>query len=528
MEGGNIMRKFNVTGTCVPDLHYMVDITAKLEAIKKMIDDREYFTINRGRQYGKTTTLLALEHFLRDEYIVISLSFEGLGEKPFSSEERFCREFLKLIKEALELSGYSDEEQSKWEEEAVDDFTSLSRHIRKVCKASTMGYVLMIDEVDKSSNNVIFLNFLSKLRAKYLARASGKDFTFHSVILAGVYDVKNIKLRLIQEGLLVPASGETTFNNSPWNIATDFEVDMSFSAFEIASMLSEYEVDKKTGMGIEAVAKEIHVYTSGYPVLVSRICQIVDQKLGDWTPDGVRRAVKFILEENSPLFDSLIKNLAGNIQLSEMTYDILMRGARWSFTIGNPTIGLGFRYGYFYRLDGRVKISNKIFELFMTDYFISQDQLARLKATVPQYIESDIIEDGKFDMQVCLEKFAKYYQQYYSKKDVEFLEREARYLVLFFLNPLLNGRGFAHIESAFTDDRRMDVVVNYLNQQFILELKIWHGEKRQQDGLDQLLGYMEKMGLNEGYMLTFDFRQQKEEKQEWIQVERKNIFRMQV
>ena len=77
------MKKFNVTGTCIPDMHYMVDITAKLEQIKTMVDKKLYFTINRARQYGKTTTLLALEHLLKEEYTVISLSFEGLGETPY-------------------------------------------------------------------------------------------------------------------------------------------------------------------------------------------------------------------------------------------------------------------------------------------------------------------------------------------------------------------------------------------------------------------------------------------------------------
>ena len=47
----------------------------------------------------------------------------------------------------------------------------------------------MIDEVDKSSDNQIFLSFLGLLREKYLRWQQGKDETFQSVILAGVYDV---------------------------------------------------------------------------------------------------------------------------------------------------------------------------------------------------------------------------------------------------------------------------------------------------------------------------------------------------
>ena len=42
--------------------------------------------------------------------------------------------------------------------------------------------------------------------------------TFHSVILAGVYDIKNLKLKMRPE--------ETHQYNSPWNIAAKFDVSM--------------------------------------------------------------------------------------------------------------------------------------------------------------------------------------------------------------------------------------------------------------------------------------------------------------
>jgi len=66
-------KKFNTTGLCVSKKHYMVDIVEKLKQIKQLIDDEAYFTINRGRQYGKTTTLSLLRRFLAGEYKKITL-----------------------------------------------------------------------------------------------------------------------------------------------------------------------------------------------------------------------------------------------------------------------------------------------------------------------------------------------------------------------------------------------------------------------------------------------------------------------
>ena len=147
-----------------------------------------------------------------------------------------------------------------------------SKFLDKVCKDKKI--VLIIDETDKTSNNLVFLRFIGMLRDKYLLREKS-GATFQSVILCGVYDIKNLKL------------------SSPWNIAIDFEVDMSFSVPEIASMLKEYEKDHKTGMNIESISKEIRAYTNGYPYLVSRICQRIDEKLNkDWTINGVQEAVR--------------------------------------------------------------------------------------------------------------------------------------------------------------------------------------------------------------------------------------------
>ena len=68
------MRAFNTAGTCRPTQHYMVDITERLEIIQRMVAKGDYFCINRGRQYGKTTTLEAIKSTLeRAGYTVFSL-----------------------------------------------------------------------------------------------------------------------------------------------------------------------------------------------------------------------------------------------------------------------------------------------------------------------------------------------------------------------------------------------------------------------------------------------------------------------
>jgi phage-related protein len=55
----------------------------------------------------------------------------------------------------------------------------------------------------------------------------------------------------------------------------------------------------------------------------------------------------------------------------------------------------------------------------------------------------------------------------------------------------------------------MDLVVTYKNQRYVIELKIWYGEKRLQDGIEQLCSYLDSYGLNEGHILIFNFNSNK-------------------
>ena len=71
-------KKFNITGSCNPERHYMVNSKARFETVENLIDAGEYFTINRARQYGKTTTLYMIWRRLSDRYLVVPLSFESV------------------------------------------------------------------------------------------------------------------------------------------------------------------------------------------------------------------------------------------------------------------------------------------------------------------------------------------------------------------------------------------------------------------------------------------------------------------
>lgn len=360
---------FNTAGLCVPDLHYMVKIDNKIKQIDKLISKGSYFTINRPRQFGKTTTLNTLEMNLESKYLVISISFEGFGDIIFTNEKDFCNKFIDLMEYSLEFQG----------KEYISILTSLNINIKNLGDLSRLitlfiknvnkDVVLIIDEVDKSSNNQLFLSFLGMLRNKYLLKATKKDLTFRSVILAGVHDVKTLKIKL--------RTDDETKYNSPWNIAVNFKVDMSFNSSEIESMLIEYCVDNNLEMDTKLLADKLYYYTSGYPFLVSRICQIIDEDILEenrvsWSIELIDLGLKRLLKEESTLFDDLFKNIENNSELSDFIFDIVFNGDIKQFNKDNPLIYLANLYGIIKEDDGTCKLSNRVFEQRIYNYFSSK------------------------------------------------------------------------------------------------------------------------------------------------------------
>ena len=528
----------------------MVDISDKLEQMIEMIENEEYFTINRSRQYGKTTTLAALFRKLKDDYIVLRLSFEGIGSDAFQSDKHFVMYFIRSVAQALKFTSQSAEIIEEWknknayeEEGYVDAFDYLSDKIAWLCKKSEKEILLFIDEVDKTSDNQIFLNFLGMLRNKYIKRQEGLDYTFKSVILAGVYDIKNLKLKLRPEEerkynspWITHVGNEEngclqTLDDCPWdckaapyNIAADFNVDMSFSPQEIATMLQEYEADHQTGMDIEEISNVLYFYTNGYPYLVSWLCKWVDEQ-GDkiWTIEQVKKAQRELLKQRNTLFDDIIKNLANNQELSMLIKRIIYDGDRISYTLANDNVQLGVMFGILKEKEGSIALSNIIFEVYLYNYFSSMEEVQNVNLSVNT---SQFIKAGKLDMPRILTKFQEIMKAEYRREDGKFLEQQGRLLFLCFLKPIINGTGFYYVEPETRNNTRMDIVVTYGKEEHIIELKLWHGDQYRKDGIEQLERYLDSRNNETGYLVSFSFNQSKEYTSGWLKADetKKHIF----
>lgn len=507
-------KRFNTTGSCNPERHYMVNIDDKLEQIMDLIDEGLYFTINRARQFGKTTTMKRLQKNLEEDYYVYFISFETDADM-FSSAEEFCKGFFSKLSKSFNIKHSQNE---YWNRDFnCKNFENLAAVIRNFCSKLDKPVVLMIDEVDKSTNNQLFLNFLGMMRNMYLDRdTQGMNSTFHSVILTGVYDVKNLKLKI--------NDNEEIKYNSPWNIAVRFNVDMTLSAEGIKGMLDEYEMDHHTGMDTQVIADEIRKFTSGYPILVSYICSLIHEEFeGDWTIDNVRKAVKWI--NGSNLLDDATKNLENHPNLKKMMKDILLYEKEILFELDVPTIRLANMFCLIKKDDvGHVAIHNLVIEQKLYSYFMAEQSLNN--DTKLSTNRSIFIRDNKLNMPLVIERFKELLEAEPQSADADFLEKHGRLLFLCYLKPIINGNGFFYIDPETRNDGRMNILVSFEKEEFIIELKNWRGTKYEQQGKDQVAEFAKAHGKKKAYLITFSFLKEKEiqESLEWKKVSGVDVY----
>lgn len=506
-------KRFNVTGICIPEKDYMVDTGSRIQdIIDNLIEEGQYFTINCARQYGKTTMLYQLEKKLKEKYIVLSLSLEAADEY-FKSPIALAEGLIMDIGDCLHQLEISADVIREWNQPVSERFPmrDLGMKITTLCSQCSREIVLIIDEVNKNSDNYIFLSFLRLLQVKYLNQRVGKDSTFKSVILAGVYDIKNFKFKL--------NPGEESKYNTLWNVAADFKIDMSFSAKDIEGMLREYEKDYHTGMNIPEMSQQIYEYTSGYPYLVSRLCKFLDEEVSRteeysgkskaWTQSGFQYAVKLLLYDSNILFDDMKKKISKYPELSQMIHMMLFTGKTIAYNPDYTAIDIGIMFGFIKQVNDQVVVSNRIFETRLYNYFLSEEMVQSDIYEAALQSRNQFIHDGMLDMDLVLKKFVVHFTNIYGNSSDKFIEENGRRLFLLYLKPIMNGTGNYYIESRTRNMGRTDVVVDYLGKQYVIEMKIYHGNEYNLKGDNHLLGYLDDCHLKKGYRLRFNFNKNK-------------------
>jgi hypothetical protein len=206
-------------------------------------------------------------------------------------------------------------------------------------------------------------------------------------------------------------------------------------------------------------------------------------------------------------------------------YNVAVESEFSPFNFHNPTTNLGVLYGIFVAGNGggRIKIHNRIYLEVLVNYM--SDKMRETKLSRNQNIGIGYKNaENNLNMEAVLLGFQTFMKKEYSKKDRDFLERNGRLVFLAFIKPIINGSGYDFKEPQISEEKRLDVVITYLQHKYVAELKLWYGQKAHEKGLIQLADYLDTQHLDEGYLLIFDHSEVKNWHSEWTEVQGKKIF----
>ena len=167
-------------------------------------------------------------------------------------------------------------------------------------------------------------------------------------------------------------------------------------------------------------------------------------------------------------------------------------------------------YGFIRNNHNTVAVSNRIFEMLLYTHFIGEsNQNNDLKQKASEIKSTFIESDGNLNVPKIMSRFIDEHNRIHGDSSEKFLEEEGRERFITYVSAIINGTGTYSIEEQTRDHRRMDLVIHYLGCRYVIELKIWRGERYNADGEKQIIDYLNYWGLTVGYLLSFSFNKNK-------------------
>ncbi|GHS93522.1 hypothetical protein FACS1894207_0060 [Bacteroidia bacterium] len=492
-------RYFNVAGPCNEAKHYMIEASSRLTGITELIDQEQYFVIHAPRQSGKTTMLLDLANRINHEgrYYALYCSLEGA--QGIIDSEKGIPAIVKGIKSALLYTAIP-----KAREFAVnadyEDFTNvLKNELTSFCISLDKPLIIFFDEADCLSESTL-ISFLRQLRNGYNTR-SITPFV-HSVALVGMRNIRDFKAKIRPES-------ETLGSASPFNIITETLTFSNFTKDEIAKLYGQHTTE--TGRIFEPDAVEtVYQQTQGQPWLVNAIAREVIVKMlqSDYTrpvtAELVHQAIYNIILRCDTHIDSLLE------RLKEERVRRVMEQVIIGELSGVDAQSDDYRYttdlGLIKKADGVIMPSNPIYAEVIIRTLNANSQKdfgeSRYPYRMPRYLK-----DGRIDMTYLMQDFQSFWRENSEIwiERYQYKEAAPQLILQAFLQRVVNGGGEIIREFA-AGYRRIDLCVVYEGQKYPVELKLRRTAKTEENSHDQILDYMDTLGVKEGWLVIFDRR----------------------
>ena len=502
------MRTFETRGPVHPENNYVVSRTEELDDFVGRLQKGRYVVLFAPRQTGKTTFFRSALDTLNqkeNEYFPIQLNFEAyvdISESAFYNYLSY--DLCEIIENMLEKqeTPISKDISNLLKNAEVTDHTTMGRFFKQLGSLlDRKRFVMVIDEFDAIPPPAL-RGFLHTLRSIYL---TGNGRCPYSVAIVGV---KNITQLNYDRSI------------SPFNIQDEFKLP-NFTLIQVQELLSQY-IDEVGQPFDSEVITSIHKQTAGQPVLVNRFAQILTEEMDilkslPITMEHFSEAHVKLLRERHTNIDHLITNIHRDRRFETLLMKITSYDDSVEFTLYNELISQLVTYGVISEgADGRCEIVNPIYHYCIMQAFrpavngLEQDYL--LDDTIDGFIDY-VTPDGKIQMEALLDNFRDFIARAgYRILQVPETPQEyvGQYLLFAYLSQFVNIIGGTMYLEVPTGRGRMDILILHKQRKYIVETKIWGGDKRYQIGKTQLAAYVKSEKAVAGYYVVFDHRKEPE------------------
>jgi len=485
-------KMFNIAGPCIPGEHYLVPTLARLPQLGGLIAAKQFFVIHAARQSGKTTLLKALARDLacKDTHVALYCSLEtaqgiaeaergipavinailnGLTWHPF---------FKNLPQPTVNLAAYTM---------AVNSLLS------QLAQAAGKPLVVLFDEADCLSGPTL-ISFLRQLRDGYVNRDMA-PFPV-SLALVGMRNIRDYKAK-------VRPDSDTLGSASPFNIVTKALTLTNFTREEIASLYRQH-TDETGQVFEEGAIDRASYWTCGQPWLVNALARECVEELleNDYaqpvTAGLIDEAAEELLCRRDTHIDSLLERLK-EARVRRIVEPVILGTEPVESTLSDDCQYV-MDLGLLKREDRTLKPANPIYAevILRTLSYDTQESMGRSIVAVP-WIAGDCL-----DMTGMLRAFQQFWRENSEvwKARYEYQEAAPHIILQAFLQRVINGGGQIVREYAL-GRQRLDLLVCWQGNRYAIELKMKE-QYRPAAAHSQMFGYLDQLGLKEGWMAVFD------------------------
>lgn len=497
---------FNTAGPCRLEWHYVVDPLPRLQGVEALIESKQYFILHAPRQTGKTTYLYALMRHLNatGRYTTLQINIQA------AASGRDELDAMRIVSAAIYQQALLFLPEVEWPEKVAGDKDWLIKHpnglqqyLANWASHCPKPVILLIDEADSLLDD-FFLALLRQLRAGFEARPHAFP---QSIALVGLRDIRDYKIRISSKSTRLGSS-------SPFNIKSKSLFMPGFSQPELYALLDQHTQETEQVFSSE-VKQEIWHLTQGQPWLCNALAnQIIDEILDNDTRQTiclkhVTQACEDLIQRRDTHLDSLVDKL--NEAPVKRIAEAIINGSELIFDKLNDDLSYVRDLGLI-TLKPPVRFANPIYQEIIPRIL----SLAFEESLPGTYVENRnaYINQGQLNMTALLKAFQKFYRRHSEAwlNKYDFREVGKQLLLMAFLQRIINSGGQIEREMA-VGNGRCDLFISYGGEQHIIELKLYRDQFTREEGLKQIETYMDKLGLNVGWLLIFETRANKTWKQ---------------